>query len=51
MIVENDYAIATLSDCLKNLAPVLQSMRSKTNRTLDVGFFAWFEQVTGNCQE
>ena len=38
MTVENNYAIAiaTLSDWLKSLAPVFQSMRSKTktNRTL-----------------
>ena len=40
MTVENKYAIATLIDWLKNLAPVLQSMKgkSKTNRTLCVRF-------------
>ena len=51
MTVESNYAIATLSDSLKNLAPVLQSMRSKTNRTLDVGFFPRFEQVTARENE
>ena len=34
MSVEINYAIATLSDWLKNLAPVFQPMKSKTNRTL-----------------
>ena len=40
MTVERNYviAIATLSDWLKNLAPVFQPMRSKTktNRTIAV---------------
>ena len=52
--VERNYAIAiaTPSDCLKNLAPVFQPMRSKTktkaNRTLYTRFFPSWEQVTGN---
>jgi len=43
-------AIATLSDWLKNLAPVFQPMRSKTktNRCLYGRFFPRFEQVSGN---
>ena len=52
MTVESSYAIAmaTLSDWLKDLAPVFQPMRSKakTNRTLHARFFPRFEQVTGN---
>ena len=32
--------VATLSDWLKNLAPVLQPMRSKTNRTLHTRDFS-----------
>ena len=50
---ESNYAIAIamLSDWLKDLAQVLQPIRSKTksNRTLYPRFFSRFEQVTGNC--
>ena len=53
MTIESNYviAIATLSDWLKRLAPVLQPMRgkTKTNRTMYVSFFPRFERVTGNC--
>ena len=40
MTVENKHAIAMLIDWLKNLAPVLQSMKgkSKTNRIFCVRF-------------
>ena len=44
-------AIATLGDWLKDLAPVLQPTRSKTNRTLYARFFPSFGQATGNCYE
>ena len=49
--LESNYAIAiaTLGDWFKNLAPVFQPMRSKTNRTLHARFFSHFQQVTGNC--
>ena len=51
MTVENNYAIAisTLSDWLKNLAPVNQQMKRKTNRDLHARFFPRFEQRTWNC--
>ena len=47
MTVENNSAIAidTLSDWLKDLEPVFQPMRSKTNRTLYARFLTGFEQV------
>jgi len=54
MIVESNNAIAidVLGDLLKNLAPVLQPMRSKaktkTNRILCARFFPRFEEVTGS---
>ena len=43
----NVIAIATLSDQLKNPAPVFQPMRSttKTNRALNAWFFPRFEKV------
>ena len=41
MTVESDYviAIATLSDCLKSLAPVFQPMRRKTKARFTRQFF------------
>ena len=55
MTVEINYAIpiATLSDWLKNFAPVFQPMRNKTktNRTLCGRLFPRREQATGNCEE
>ena len=51
LTVESNYMISTLSDCLKYIAPVFQSMRSKTDRTSKVVFFPRFQQITGNCQE
>ena len=57
MTIESNYAIAiaiaTLSDWLKNLAPIFQPMRTsktKTNHTLCARFFPRFEQVTGNSR-
>lgn len=53
MTVESmyDIVIATLSNWLKNLAPVFQPLRSKakTSRTFCARFLSLFEQVTGNC--
>jgi len=55
MSAKNSYAIAivTLSDWLKNRAPVFQPMRSqiKTKRTFYERFFPRFEKITGNCKE
>ena len=49
MTVESNYviAIATLSDWLKRLAPLFQSMRIKTkpNRAMHASFFQRFERV------
>ena len=41
--------VATFVDWLKNLVPVFQPMRTKTNRTSYTRFFPRFEQVAGNC--
>ena len=53
MTVESNYAIAiaTLRDWFKNLAPVYQPMKKKTEtiRLARVIFFPRFEQVTWNC--
>ena len=50
--VESNYsiAIATLSDWLKNLAPVFQPMRreTKTNCDMHTPIFPRFEQATCN---
>ena len=57
MTIESNYkiAIARLSDWLKRLAPVFQTMRSKikTNVILyaHARFFPRLEQVAGNCHE
>ena len=55
MIVDSSYTITigTLYDCLKNLSPVFQLVRSKlkTNRILKVRLSPRFEQVTGNHLE
>ena len=55
MTIESNYviAIATLSDWLKRLAPVFQSMRSKTktNPNLYSRLFPQFKPVIGNCLE
>ena len=53
MTVESSYAIATLSDWLKDLAAEFQPMRNKTktNRTLHARLFPRFEQFTGNGLE
>ena len=54
MIVErnNTIAITTLSDWFKNLAPVFQPIKTKTNRTLYAQFFfTCIDQVTVNYQE
>ena len=61
MVVESNDAIAksVFSDWLKNLAPVLKSVKSKTksSRTCKRGFsralrfFPHFEQATVNCLE
>ena len=54
MTVESNYVIviATLSDSLKSLAPVYQSITSKTKtiRTLYAWFFQRFEKVICNWQ-
>ena len=52
MTVKGHYAIAigAPSDWLKNVVPVFQLMRSKTNCTLYARFFPRFEHVTtGIC--
>ena len=53
MAVESNGAIAlvSLSDWLKNLAPVFQPVRRKTkaNRTLFARFPPRFEQVSRRC--
>ena len=56
MTVESNYviSIATLSDWLKRLVPVFQSMRSKTktNRAMYALFFPRFKRViiARNCE-
>ena len=53
MTVESNYAmaVATLCDWLKNLAPVFQPMRSKTNCTFYALLLPRSEPGTGNCFE
>ena len=53
MIVEDNYAItiATLSDWFKNITPVSQPTRRKTNQSSYMRLFPRFEQVASHCKE